>query len=403
MPVPFSVSDLRGGTRLATDAVTGVTDIAEAVHATVARPFGRPRRTRGIAGWVYRAVRAVTRRVGRALDGALAVAERAPSMLEDPTLKGSSRDAVVAALNGAFGDTLAAQGNPLATTMQLRHAGRPLSLDAASVAQAVSVPSATLLVQVHGACMHNGQWGGDGHDPGVALAEGLGATLVSLRYNSGRHISENGRDFADALDALVTAWPLPIQRLVVVGHSMGGLVARSAFHYAAETGYTWPTLDAALVTLGTPHHGAPLERLGNGIDALLGATRYAAPFARIGQIRSAGVTDLRFGNLIDEDWADEDRFVRAPDRRRLVPLPDGVACYVIAATTGDGQGGLHDQTMGDGLVPLDSALGRHPDPARAFDVPADQQWIAVGMTHFDLLRRPEVTTRLLSWLVPTSA
>ncbi|MDX1420546.1 MAG: alpha/beta fold hydrolase [Rubricoccaceae bacterium] len=311
-----------------------------------------------------------------------------------------SRDGALAVLNGVLGDRLAAQNSPLAMPMQLRHAGRPLVLDAASLARSVPAPSDTLLVLVHGLCMHDGQWGDEAHDPGATLARRLGATSVTLRYNSGRHISENGRDFASALDALVAAWPRAVRRLVVVGHSMGGLVARSACHYAAEAGYAWPTLDASLVTLGTPHHGAPLERLGNGIDTLLEASRYAAPFARLGYLRSAGVTDLRYGHLLDGDWTGRPRFARGPDTRTPLPLPEGVACYLVAATTGARRRRLRDQTLGDGLVPLDSALGLHPDPARALDVPAEQRWVARGMNHFDLLRRPEVTEQLRTWLAP---
>ena len=400
---PHAVSlsaDLRGATRLATDAVSGVTDLVEAVHATVARPWGRPRRARGVAGWVYRAVRGGTRGAGWALDATLAVPDRlAAGAPEGPPVR--ARDAAVAALNGVLGDALAARGNPLATPTQLRHAGRRLDLDA--IVRTVAAPSDVLLVQVHGACMYEGQWRGDGHDAGAALADGLGATLVALRYNSGRHVSENGRDAAAALDALVAAWPRPVRRVVIVGHSMGGLVARSALDAAAEAGHGWPARDVALVTLGTPHHGAPLERLGNALDALLGATRYGAPFARIGQVRSAGVTDLRFGSVHGDDWVGRDRFARRPDARRHVPLPEGVACYVVAATTGDGRGGARDRVVGDGLVPLDSALGRHPDPARTLAVPPDRQWVALGMTHFDLLRRPEVTARLLAWLAPEAS
>jgi hypothetical protein len=401
----FTLDDLHGGARLATDAVVGVVDVVEAAHATVARPFGRPRRARGIAGWVYRAIRATAAWIGRGLDGASAMGRPVSAARGggESAPEAPAREAIVAALNGVLGDALAARGNPLATPMHLRHDGRPLPLDAPLLTRAVPEPSATILVQVHGLCMHDGQWGGDGPDPGAALAEGLGATLISLRYNSGRHISENGRDFADALDALIAAWPRAVRRLVVVGHSMGGLVARSAFHYGAEAGHAWPTLDAALVTLGSPHHGAPLERLGNLVESLLGVTRYAAPFARIGQVRSAGVTDLRFGNVLDEDWAGRGRFDRAGDARRPLPLPSGVACYLVGATTGGRQGGWGDRWLGDGLVPLESALGRHPDPARALDVSEDRRWVAVGMSHLDLLRRPEVTARLLAWLAPPAA
>ena len=390
----MSVSDLRGAARLAARTVVGVTDLVEAAHATAAQPLGRPRRARGLAGWVYRLVRAITRGIGGLVDRGLAAVPERPD-LPPPS---PARDAVVAALNGAFGDALAADGNPLATTAHLRHDGRPLDLTAPALRDALPAPSDVLVVQVHGICMHDGQWGTAEHDPGAILAAALGATRLAARYNSGRHIADNGADFADLLDAAVRAWPVPARRLVVVGHSMGGLVARSAFDVGRQRGHGWARLDAALVTLGSPHHGAPLERVGNAVDALLGATRWGAPYARIGQARSAGVTDLRWGSVHQDDRDVRARFERGPDTRRPVPLPDGVACFFVAATTGDGRGGVLDQTVGDGLVPLDSALGRHPDPARALAVPPDRQRTFAGMTHFDLLRQPAVTAQLVDWL-----
>ncbi len=361
-----------------TDAVTGVTDVVEAAHATVARPFGRPRRTRGLTGWIYRLVRGTTRGVGHVVDRVL---DR-PPWADTPGTP--TREALVAALNGAFGDHVAASGNPLATPMHLRHAGRPLDLD--RIAEAVAAPSDTLLVAIHGICMHDAQWGSAAHDPIATLAGGIGATAVAIRYNSGRPIAQNGRDAADLLDALATAWPVSVRRVVVVGHSMGGLVGRYAFAAGAAAGQTWTTLQPTLVTLGSPHHGAPLERLGHGADRLLGATRWSAPYARLGESRSVGVTDLRYG--IDDS-------ARA--------LPPGVAWYAVAATVGAHPSRLREQSVGDGLVPLDSALGRHRDPTRRLAAPPDGTWIARGMHHFDLLRRPEVTAHVLDWLTADAA
>ena len=396
-PVPRpAVSDLRAAARLAARTVVGVTDVVEAAHATVVRPVGRPRRTRGVTGMVYRMVRAVTRGVARLLDRGLAAAERTPFVQSEvEQAPGPIRDAVVAALNGAFGDTLVAEGSPWATPTHLRRDGRPLDLTEAG---RLADPADVLLVQVHGICMHDAQWGTATHDPGAELAEALGATRLALRYNSGRHVSENGADLARLLDDAVTAWPVPVRRVVIVGHSMGGLVARSAIETARAEGHEWLRLGVSLVTLGTPHHGAPLERIGNAVDALLGATRWGAPYARIGQSRSLGVTDLRWGSVHADDWAGLERFERGPDPRRHVPIPEGVTAYVVAATTGDGAGGLRDQTWGDGLVPLDSALGRHPDPARTLAVPPERRRTFTGTTHFDLLSRPEVTDQLIDWL-----
>ena len=301
----------------------------------------------------------------------------------------------MAALNGVCGDALAARGNPLATTLHLRHGGRPLTLTPGALRQSVPRPSDVLLVRLHGVCMHDGQWG---REQATALTRGLGATDLAVRYNSGRHIFETGRDLDAALAALVDAWQRPVRRLVIVGHSMGGLVARSALHVAHEAQRGWLRRDVSLVTLGSPHHGAPLERLGSAVDRLLGATRWGRPFARIGQIRSAGVTDLRWGAIRGDDGAGRDRFAGGPDARRPAPVPPGVALYAVAAVTGRRPRRLRDQTLGDGLVPLDSALGRHPEPARDLGLPPERQWVARGLSHFDLTHDPAVTAQVLAWL-----
>ena len=377
-----SVSDLRGAARLATRATMGATDVVEAMHTAVKRPSG-------IAGFVYRTTRGAARRVGDVVDAGLALVDRGR------TSEAPVREAVVAALNGALGDSLAAQGNPLATPLQLRHAGRRLDLDA--IGADVADPRPSILLQVHGICTYEGQWGRGGHDPGAEWAEAIAGTRLAVRYNTGRHISENGRDLAALLASLLDAWPVPVERLVVVGHSMGGLVARSALSYLPEGAALPP--DTALVTLGSPHHGAPLERLGALVESALGAARYTSPLVAIGQTRSAGVTDLRYGNLRDEDWADRDRFARGPDDRQPVAVPEGVALYLAAATLGDGRGGLRDLTVGDGLVPLDSALGVHPDPARTLAVPPGHRWTLPGASHLDLLWQLEVTEQVRAWLV----
>jgi pimeloyl-ACP methyl ester carboxylesterase len=189
-----------------------------------------------------------------------------------------------------------------------------------------------------------------------------------------------------------------VEELVMIGHSMGGLVSRSACHYGVESGHNWPPLLRKLVFLGTPHHGAPLERGGHWVDVILGTSAYTAPFARLGKIRSAGVTDLRHGSLLDEDWEGRDRFADSRDLRQPVPLPDRVKCYAIAATTGKRAGDLSDRLLGDGLVPVSSALGRHADPRLTLSFPESRQWIGYGMNHLDLLNHPEVYAAVRRWL-----
>jgi len=221
---------------------------------------------------------------------------------------------------------------------------------------------------------------------------------VYLHYNTGLHVSTNGQAFAQQLAALVAAWPQPLESLVILAHSMGGLVARSALHYGAVSKHAWPRRLRHLVFLGTPHHGAPLERGGHWIDGLLGVTPYSEPFRRLGRARSAGITDLRHGSLLDEDWQGRDRFAHGAGLRRAVPLPRSVACFSIAAHLGDTAGKAAEHPLGDGLVPIASALGRHADPRLNLDFPLAQQWIAHATSHLDLLGSPAVYRKILQWL-----
>ena len=243
------------------------------------------------------------------------------------------------------------------------------------------------------------QWMRRGHDHGAALARDLGYTPVYLHYNSGLHISINGHALANLLERLIEQWPAPLDRFVLLGHSMGGLLARSALHYGAQAGHRWPSRLDDLVFLATPHQGAPLERAGNWVDILLGATPYAAPLARLGKLRSAGITDLRHGCLVDEDWVGRDRFAPGPAARHPLPLPDAqVRCSRSRYFRGREDGDLKDRLLGDGLVPLASALGRHADPDRSLRIAEDRQWIGYGMNHLDLLGDAGVYARLRQWL-----
>ena len=398
-PVTNRAADLRGAARLAIDATLGVTDLVEAMHAGIVQVPGWRRtapeaRLGGLGGWVYRSVRGVTRGVGSGLDALLGAAARAVPRSEAPPW----REGLVAALNGVLGDHLAATGNPLAIPMSLRRGGRVLPLEREALAQALPDAGPRLVVLLHGLCMNDLQWMRAGHDHGAALQRDLGYTPVYLHYPSGLHVSTNGAALARLMQRLVEQWPHRLQRLVLIGHSMGGLVARSALHGAREAGLQWPERLDDLVFLGTPHHGAPLERAGNWVESVLGAMPYAAPMARLGMLRSAGITDLRHGNLLEEDWSGHGRFARAGDRRRPLPLPAGVRCYALAATTGARPGDGRDRLMGDGLVPLASALGRHRDPRRTLAFSPERQWVGPRMGHLDLLEHPEVYAQLRRWL-----
>ncbi|HET9821531.1 MAG TPA: alpha/beta hydrolase [Burkholderiaceae bacterium] len=394
-------SDLQGAARLVTDATAGLADLVEAMHERIARVPGLPAappdgRTRGLTGLVYKSIRGVTRVVGGSLEALLGLL--GPSLSSDGALPG--REALVAALNGVLGDYLAATGNPLATPMALRHDGQALPGDAAGLAAALPHAGSEVLLLVHGLCMNDRQWTRDGHDHGRALARHFGFTPLYLLYNSGLHVSINGHALALQLEALVDGWPRPLTRIALLGHSMGGLLLRSALHIARHAGHRWPARVSDMVFLGTPHHGAPLERAGHWIDLLLDATPYSKPLSRLGKVRSAGITDLRYGNLLDEDWVGRDRFSHRRDHRQPVPLPEHVRCAAIAACLAPAARGTAPGWLGDGLVPVDSALGRHRDPRRVLAFADDRQWIGAGIGHLGLLSDPAVYERLQDWLAP---
>lgn len=393
------LSDLHGLAQLGGDATLGVTDLVEAMHAAIARPHraltaSAPQRTSGIAGLVYRSIRGVTRAAATGL-------QVLPSTVRhtDPgTPSSSQRDAMLSALNGVLGDHLAATGNALTLPMRLHHDGKPVMSAEAAATIDIPDPSQKLLILVHGLCMNASQWTRKGHNHGAALANALGYTPLYLNYNSGLPISRNGQHFANLIEALLERWPTAVDDITIIGHSMGGLLARSACQHGANSEHVWLGKLRNLVCMGSPHQGAPLERRGHWIDLVLGATPFAAPIARIGGIRSAGITDLRHGHLFD--GIHDVHTPSTTKRRRPSALPSGVRCHAIAATVGKRHGDLHDRLLGDGLVPVASALGHHPDPARAVRFAKSRQWIGYNMNHLDLLSHPQVAERLLHWLSP---
>jgi hypothetical protein len=392
-------SDLHGVVRLGVAAVAGMVDVVQDFHMGLIGPWLAASPVGRISGRSYAAVRWSAQLTGnlieRALDwpGYAGAGDNADSSAE--------RDAVLAALNGFIGDQLEADGNPLAIRMSLRRGGRPLALTRAALARDIAQPSRKIVVLVHGLGRTDLQWRRQEHDHGAALGERLGYTPLYVHYNSGRHISQNGRDLARLLEDLFRAWPVKVDEIAIVGHSMGGLVARSACHYAVQERYGWVRRLRHLAFLGTPHHGAPLEQSWNLLVELIGSSALVAPIARLARLRSAGITDLRYGNLVDEDWQGRNRFEARADERTHVPLPQGVHCYTIAGTTGRRRGDFRDRLLGDGVIPLDTALGRHADDWRSVPFPEEHQWIAFGVHHLDLLSRREVYDQLEAWLAAT--
>jgi len=396
----MSDTELRALTLLGFDelrhASGGIGSINRAVASRVFRAVGpgavlvRPVHEAVTRG-VFAGLGLGTRAIGMAT--AAAVGRRdAPALSTTP--RGS---ALIAAVTGLRGDALEAEGSPLCEPMAVRVNGEPVALDADSLREAFPDAGPRMVVFVHGLMTTEFSWSLFGSETyGERLARELGCTPVYVRYNTGRHISENGRSLSDLMEELVAAWPLDAEQIALVGHSMGGLVARSACCHASEDDADWARLVTHSVSLGTPHMGAPLEQAVHVLSAGLARLPETRPFANFLRRRSGGIRDLRRGSLVDEDWRDCD-----PDALRgaacaEIPLLEGAThCFVSAAITRSERHPL-GRVLGDTLVLVPSASGRSRTRRIPFE---DEHGMHLGAaTHFTLLNHPAVYERLRDWL-----
>jgi pimeloyl-ACP methyl ester carboxylesterase len=368
-------------------------------------PAGAPvRRVHdAITGFTYSSVRVALGVAARVVGGVASL--RADGRDLDA---GRAGRVALAVLNGAHGDLLAREAPALALDMTVRVAGRAVPLEAGALAEAFPAASGRLAVFLHGLTESEDSWGygAEKHhgDPSVTygsrLQRDLGLTPVYLRYNTGLHISDNGRALDALLGALVDAWPVPVQDVVLIGHSMGGLVARSALHQAGggtAEAHGWTRLVRDTVTLGSPHLGAPLERGVHRLTAQLARLPETRPIARLLTLRSVGIKDLRRGTLVEADWTGRDLDALTPGEHTHVPLHDGARHFVVLATLSRDPEGRVADLLGDLLVPPRSASGDTGDDDRlAF--PPDHVHRIGGMHHFDLLNHPLIYERIRAWL-----
>ena len=399
-------SDIRAVGDLAGEASSVVTTLVRGMHAGIAgRVFGSigppaaPTRvihdgiTRAIYGGVDRGIRGATQAVG-----AVAV-EIWGSDGDDALESRAGSAAVMAAVNGLYGDELTERDNPLAGAMVIRHRGKPVSLAADSLAATFPAATGRVVVFLHGWCLTERSWsrrpreGDDNRSYAERLREDLGFSPVRLRYNTGLHISANGRTLAELLDRLHAQWPVPITELVLVGHSMGGLVARSACHYGAQQQHAWIDALSHVVCLGSPHLGADLEKGVNVASWALARLPETHAIATFLNARSDGVKDLRFGACLDEDWrdADPDEFLR--DRCNEAPFVPQATYHFVAATVTPSLLGI---VAGDHLVRSRSAAGR--GRSRRIPFEAAHGLTLTGLNHLDLLNHPLVYAKLRDWL-----
>ncbi len=410
----------RGLKSMVHDAVDRTADLVEEANASVVRtalglltriePLAEPARTvgalHGVAtAGVVAAVKAVNRAVEGVTDAGLDLAaegreagpERPVALRSDVTgSAGWVGDAALAVVNAAVGDYLHAADNGLSLGMTLRAGDRYLPRDPAGLRAALPDPTGRVVVFVHGLgatewswCLHAEAWYGDpATNFGSLLARDLGMTPVYVRYNTGRHVSENGQTLAALLDDLVRHFPVEVTELVLVGHSMGGLVVRSACHYGREAAMPWTARVGRVFCLGSPHRGAALEKISHVAASVLQG--FEAPGAWIpGRVldgRSVGIKDLRYGYTLDEEWRGLDPDAFLDDRTVAVPLLEGPTWYFVAATLTRDPEHPVGRLVGDLLVRVPSASG--PVFARG-SFPIETRHVGAVM-HHQLQSHPEV-------------
>lgn len=436
----------RGWKALIHDSIDGVVDLVDAGHESTARavirgaeyiePIAEPVRvvdsirrvtTRGVLGSikvVNRLVEAVSnvgldvafgtnepgsahRRIesGDGAQGGVkltrAVALRSDLMLSPDVVN----DAAIGLANGTIGDQLFAKRNGLDMGLVLRVRDYYVDPDdtaafTASVREALTrdprPAGARVAIFAHGLATTEWSWVLEAQayhgDPaatfGSLLERDLGITPIYVRYNTGRHISSSGRALSAALEQLMNAYPVPIEELVLIGHSMGGLVIRSACHYGAQDKLSWVDRVQRVFCLGSPHQGAPLEKFGHILTSALASVDLPGTIipAKLLDRRSAGIKDLRHGSLVEQHWLNRDPDALVDEGRREVPLLPNVTYYFVATTmTQDTEHPL-GQLIGDLLVRVPSGSGPKLSEST---FPIEREKFG-GILHHELQNHPQV-------------
>jgi PGAP1-like protein len=402
-------AEVRAGSRLGGRAFAGVVSRVEQVHQAIAgRVFGGIGHAGGpvrvihdtITRTVYRAVRGAGVAAG-AIGGEVAsLAGAGTGAYGEPAGRTRGGNLALAALNAVAGDRLGPDLDPLAIRMAVRADGRDIGLTTEELSAAFGHATPRLAVFVHGLAETEHSWhrrGDQGVSYGPRLRAELGYTSVYVRYNTGRHVSDNGRDLAGLLGSLMAAWPAPVEELMLIGHSMGGLVIRSACHYGQQAAAAWAGRVRHVFYLGSPHLGAPLARAAGFAGSALARLAETRPFVTLVNGSSPGIKDLRYGYLIEDEWAGCDLDSCLRDHRSDVPLLAGANHYTISATITSDPGSAVGAVVGDLLVQPASAHGRH---SRREHIPFAMEHGRPlgGMHHFDLLGHPAVWAAMQSLL-----
>lgn len=314
-------------------------------------------------------------------------------------------DWAVSGVNGLFGDLLRERRNGLALEMAFYDGGRPIPLRGGLGREPQSL-GARVCIFVHGLGCNEGLWvfrdserSGEETSYGALLEADLGYTPFYVRYNTGLSVAENGKALVSLVADLVDVYPVAIEEIVLIGHSMGGLVLRSACHYGVQHGSTWVDRITRVFYLGTPHEGAGLEKATSAMVAVLHAvpnpiTRLVADAL---DLRSQGVKDLQYGTLLEPDVMDDLPQGTSAHHRKAVPWLAHARHYLIDGTLTDDPSHAAAAILGDGLVVGVSAPRARPTESGACALPAEDTKVFPGVHHFELARSREVYEQVRLW------
>lgn len=312
------------------------------------------------------------------------------------------KEAGIMILNGIIGDRLEKQENPLSAKMGFYRDRKPVPIERSEIMKIYPEQKSRICILVHGLVSDEMMWNFPDADEnyGNLLEKEFGFSSFYLRYNSGLHISENGKTLASLMNELMNALPLPAEEIVFIGHSMGGLVVRSAFHYAEKSGFRWTEKISKIFFLGSPHLGAPLEKFGNAVTTVL--SHIPNPFVKLAKdiinTRSAGIKDLRFGYITDEDWKDRDPDSFLENTKNPVPLPENVKHYIITGTMTENPENILSVWLGDSLVRKKSAKGESAVESHALKFLEEHHQEFPGISHISLMRNEKVYSQIRKWI-----
>lgn len=266
------------------------------------------------------------------------------------------------ALNGIVGDKLDEEKNSLAIQMSFRKLNEDISIPDLSISDSLKETDGDLVIFVHGLMADEVLWDEPSRGKkgfGVLLKEEKNKTILYLRYNTGRHISQNGRTLSNLLENLHEKYGNDIKSITLIAHSMGGLVTRSSCYYAGLQNQSWVLKVKKIYLLGVPNDGAFLEKIGHLTTFILKKiwnfqTRL---IAKIADERSNGIKDLRWGFMVDEDWQSSTANDLLNVTRKSLPPLKGVKYYIIVGTLMENEMNVVSQYFGDGLVGKQSATG----------------------------------------------